>query len=216
MEWIEAVRKRPLPRIYVPGPWRGLWEWVRGKEVRVFESVEALPILVVRYPRGHRALSAVESLRTAWVQLLTVMEPSPLEVYADVLGELPPMVVVRFEERNPGGTLGHACPRGLESAVTKRLQVETGLPVGEIDLAFKLIAEWQPRPLAAMASNPDVLSGGDLLYRVSLLTVLFHELEHLAFPEREERRVRGRSDAFYEAALEAGASGVGGHYGLGA
>ncbi|MCZ2154390.1 MAG: hypothetical protein LC114_10915 [Bryobacterales bacterium] len=209
------MKKRPLPKIYVAGPWRKLWEWVRGKEVRVLESVDKLPILVVRYPRGNHGAAAVESLRSAWVQLLTVMEPSPVTVYADVLEKLPPMVVVRFEERNAGGVLGHSCPRGLESAATKRLQAETGVPVGEIDLAFKLIAEWQPHPLASMASGPEGIEEGDLRYRVALLTVLFHELEHLAFPDREERRVRQRSDAFYEAALEAAAASAGSHYGLG-
>lgn len=198
----------------MPGPWRRLWNRLRGQEVRVFDSVEALPILVVRHPRTRRGAEAAESLRTAWVQLLTVMDPDPREVYADVLQALPPMVVVRFEERNAGGVLGHACPRGLESAATKRLQEETGLPVGEVDLAFRLIAEWQPRPLASMASGAAAMDDGELRYRVSLLSVLFHELEHLAFPEREERVVRSRSDAFYEAALEAGLRGVGSHYGL--
>lgn len=198
----------------MPGPWRRLWDRLRGQEVRVFESVEALPILVVRHPRTRRGAEAAESLRTAWVQLLTVMEPDPREVYADALRALPPMVVVRFEERNAGGVLGHACPRGLESAATKRLQAETGLPVGEVDLAFRLIAEWQPRPLASMASGAAAMDDGELRYRVSLLSVLFHELEHLAFPEREERVVRKRSDAFYEAALEAGVRGVGSRYGL--
>lgn len=208
------MRKRPTPKIYMPGPWRRLWNRLRGQEVRVFDSVEALPILVVRHPRTRRGAEAAESLRTAWVQLLTVMDPDPREVYADVLQALPPMVVVRFEERNAGGVLGHACPRGLESAATKRLQEETGLPVGEVDLAFRLIAEWQPRPLASMASGAAAMDDGELRYRVSLLSVLFHELEHLAFPEREERVVRSRSDAFYEAALEAGLRGVGSHYGL--
>ena len=199
----------------MPGPWRRLWHWIRGIEVRVFESVEALPILVVRHPRTRRGAEAAESLRTAWVQLLTVMEPDPLQVYKDVLSALPPMVVVRFEERNPGGVLGHACPGGLESAATKKLRAETGLPVGEVDLAYTQIAEWQPRPLASMASDAAVMADGELQYRVALLSVLFHELEHLAFPDREEREVRRRSDAFYEAALQAGARRAGSHYGLG-
>lgn len=200
----------------MPGPWRQFWHWIRGIEVRVFESVGALPILVVRHPRTRRGAEAAESLRTAWVQLLTVMEPDPLQVYKDVLSALPPMVVVRFEERNPGGVLGHACPGGLESAATKKLRAETGLPVGEVDLAYTQIAEWQPRPLASMASDAAVMADGDLQYRVALLSVLFHELEHLAFPDREEREVRRRSDAFYEAALQAGARRAGSHYGLGA
>ncbi len=210
------MRKHSAPKIYIPGLWRRLWDRLRGREVRVFESLDALPILVVRHPRTRRGAEAAESLRTAWMQLLTVMEPDPLEVYRDVLNALPAMVVVRFEERNAGGVLGHACPRGLESAATKRLQAETGLAVGEMDLAYELIAEWQPRPLASLASGAKAMDDGELRYRVSLLAVLFHELEHLAFPEREERQVRRRSDAFYEAALEAGARGVGSRYGLNA
>ncbi len=208
------MRKPPAQKIYMPGPWRRFWDRLRGHEVRVFESLEALPILVVRHPRTRRGEEAAESLRTAWVQLLTVMEPDPRQVYADVLNALPPMVVVRFEERNAGGVLGHACPRGLESDTTKRLQAETGLPVGEVDLAFQQIAEWQPRPLASMASGAEAMESGELRYRVALLSVLFHELEHLAFPDREERKVRMRSDAFYGAALEAGVRGVGSRYGL--
>lgn len=208
------MRKHPAQRIYIPGPWRRLWDRLRGHEVLVIESSEPLPILVVRHPRTRRGAEAAESLRTAWVQLLTVMEPDPREVYADVLSALPPMVMVRFEERNAGGVLGHACPHGLESDATKRLQSETGLPVGEVDLAYRQIAEWQPRPLASLASGAEATDSGELRYRVALLTVLFHELEHLAFPDREERQVRLRSDAFYEAALEAGVRAVGSRYGL--
>jgi hypothetical protein len=124
------------------------------------------------------------------------------------------MVAVRFQERNPGGVLGHACPRGLESPETKRLAAETGSPVGEIDLAWKLIRQWQPRPLAALAAGSQATTQGDLQYRVALLTVLFHELEHLAFPDRSEQQVRSRSDAFYQAALEAGIREAGGAYGF--
>ncbi|MDZ7637153.1 MAG: hypothetical protein U5J83_02680 [Bryobacterales bacterium] len=208
------MTKRPKPKIYMPGPWRRLWEQWRGEEVRVFESGRPLPVLVVRHPRSKAGAGAAESLRTAWCQLLTVMEPDPLQVYAEVLRALPAMVVVRLQERNPGGVLGHATPRGLESAATRRLEAETGSIVGEVDLAFKLIAAWQPRPLAALASGPAAMADGDLQYRVALLSVLFHELEHLAFPDRQEREVRQRSDAFYAAALAAGVRGAGSRFGL--
>jgi hypothetical protein len=208
------MKSRKLPKVYLPGPWKRLWERWRGDEVRVFESAEPLPVLVVRFPRTRQGAEAAETLRTAWMQLLTVMQPSPVEVYADVLQQLPRMVVVRFQERNPGGVLGHACPVGLESEETRQLALQTGFPVGEIDLAWKFIQQWQPRPLAALAVGARTTEKGDLQFRVALLTVLFHELEHLAFPERSEQEVRRRSDAFYESALEAGVRDLGGQYGL--
>jgi hypothetical protein len=208
------VKRRTAQKIYTPGTWRRLWERFRGEDVAVFDSPEPLPVLVVRFPRTRQGAEALESLRSAWMQLLTVMDPKPTEFYAEVLRELPRMVAVRFQERNPGGVLGHACPRGLESPETRRLAAETGSPVGEIDLAWKLIRQWQPRPLAALAAGPEAITQGDLQYRVALLTVLFHELEHLAFPDRSEQQVRSRSDAFYQAALEAGSREVGGAYGF--
>lgn len=124
------------------------------------------------------------------------------------------MVLVQFQDVTPGGCLGLARPRGLESPATKSLAEETGLAVGEIDLAWQLIAEWQPRPLASLALPEETLSQGDLRYRVALLTVLFHELEHLAFPDRPERDVRGRSDALYETVLRATAQETGNIYGI--
>ena len=41
----------------------------------------------------------------------------------------------------------------------------------------------------------------DVRFHVGLLSVLLHELEHVAFPQRAEREIRSRSDDFYRAAL---------------
>lgn len=206
--------KRRPQKVYVPGFWQRMLDRFRGEDVRVVEAGNLLPILVVRFPRSRKGSEAAESLTTAYRQLLTVIEPSPLAVYAEILPHLPRSVVVELRALDPGGCLGHARPQGMESEFARNLAKENGASVGEIDLSWELIARWKPRPLATMAVAPELLDAGDLMFRVGLLTVLFHELEHLAFPDRKEREVRERSDAFWEAVLRTSVREQGDEFGI--
>lgn len=224
------MRRRPIPKVYVPGVWQQLWEKWRGEETRSVAfgaqsegsawTSRGLPLLILRYPRSAAGRRAAATLEDAYRQLATVLQPSPLEVYAEILPELPGTVVVLLRERDPGGCLGHARPEGMESPFTQDMATQTGCRVGEIDLSWGLIGRWQPQPLASLAleagvvDNDELREDKELRDRVALLTVLFHEMEHLAFPERAEGEVRRRSDRFYAQVLAATLADRGQVYGI--
>ncbi len=218
---MRSRRQKQVPRIHVPGFWQQLWERWRGYETRTVDfgfmaqaQTAAPPLLVLRYPRSSAGREAADRLENACRQLPLVLHPNPLDVYSEILPLLPPAVVVILRERDPGGCLGHARLAGMESEFSKGLAEEMQSCVGEIDLCWKLIAEWQPQPLASMAVESEIREEGDLRYGVALLTVLFHEMEHLAFPERAETDVRRRSDSFYQRVLRAILEAKGERYGI--
>lgn len=224
------MRRRPVPKVYVPGLWQQLWQKWRGEESRTVAfgaqsegsgwTSRGLPLLILRYPRSSANRKAAASLEDAYRQLATVLQPSPLEVYAEILPQLPGTVVVLLREQDPGGCLGHARPEGMESAFTRDLSAQLGCRVGEIDLSWGLIGQWEPQPLASLALEAGVVDYQEwredkqLQWRVALLTVLFHEMEHLAFPERPEAEVRRRSDRFYQRVLAATLAERGQVYGI--
>lgn len=224
------MRRRPVPKVYVPGVWKQLWERWRGEETRAVAfgtagdgsnaAYRGLPLLVLRYPRSAAGRKAASRLEHSYRQLAMVLQPNPLNVYAEILPGLPGTVVVLLRERDPGGCLGHAKPAGMESAFTKQLAEEMGCRVGEIDLSWGLIGQWQPQPLASLALDAGAVDAAerredkDLRERVALLAVLFHEMEHLAFPDRPEAEVRRRSDRFYQQVLAASMAERGQLYGM--
>ena len=64
---------------------------------------------------------------------------------------------------------------------------------------------WEPLPLAALAvepAEPDRPHLEEFRFRIALLAVFFHEMEHLAFSEHQEQEVRRRSTEFYAASLK--------------
>jgi len=218
------MRKKRAPKVYVAGFWQNLWEQWRGQETRTIsfgpwisspnERGVRLPILVLRYPKSAAGRRAADELEHAYRQLPMILDPNPLDVYEEVLRLLPATVVTLLREVDPGGCLGHARLTGTESAFSKALAAETGKSVGEVDLAWKLIAAWQPQPLATLAAATDTQEDRDLRFGIALLTVLLHELEHLAFPDREEGAVRGRSDRFYQQVLASSLAEKGRVYGM--
>jgi hypothetical protein len=237
------MRRRTVPKVRVPGIWQQLWDKWRGEETRVvrFGSTAGLaaprraavidgandariprelPLLVLRYPRSKAGRRAASTLENAYRHLATVLQPSPLEVYQEILPYLPGAVVVILRQQDPAGCLGHARPEGMESETTRALASEIDTRVGEIDMAWQQIAQWQPQPLASLALDAWAVDeverrqDQDLRVRVAMLTVLFHEMEHLAFPERPEHEVRRRSDRFYQQVLAATLEERGQVYGM--
>ena len=106
--------------------------------------------------------------------------------------------------RNPCTCLGHHHPPGTQSRIARRLRRDTGIPVGEIDLAAEAIRRWEPLPLSALAADVAVAPDAEFQesrFHVGLLTVFLHELEHLAFPDHDEQEVRRRSNDFYAASM---------------
>ncbi len=163
---------------------------------------EELPLVVISYPRGSLALA--EALQSAICRTYKLLSPETRQQYTPVVSRLPALVVAVLRARNACTCLGHHHPPGTEGRMARRLASDTGLRVGEIDLAVEAIRKWEPLPLAALAAEPatgDRRELDEFRFHVALLAVFLHELEHLAFPEHEERQVRRRSTEFYAACL---------------
>jgi len=190
------MRKRVYDRVHTPGLLRSLFEHVRGREQMLVRGFGHWPLLLVSFPPGGR--EAADELRESWLHTLPSLQTPEAEPYHRILSRLPVIVVVLLRSRNVCTCLGHHHPMGTESRLARRLAVDAGCEVGEIDLAWESIRDWQPQPLASLASGVTPNSFARLHFRAALLTVLLlHELEHLAFPDREESSVRNASDEFY-------------------
>ncbi len=161
---------------------------------------DGFPLLLLTYPRGKTAVA--DKIGSILGRRLPRLPGRILAAYADTLAALPAMVVVILRPHNACGCLGHYHPRGTESRLAKRLASDLGSPVGEIDLAYEAIRKWEPHPISALAAG-DL---GGLLptihYEAALMGVFLHELQHLAFPDRQERSVRGASDDFYTSLMQ--------------
>jgi hypothetical protein len=82
-----------------------------------------------------------------------------------------------------------------------------GESCGELDIAYERVKTWQAMPLMDTALDARFLEGSRLeefhveQFRLRLLSVLLHEMNHLVFPHEPEASVRERSMAFYRDAL---------------
>ncbi|MBI3680722.1 MAG: hypothetical protein HY235_10025 [Acidobacteria bacterium] len=188
--------KRTHGRVHSPGLVRRWLEQLRGREQMLVRGPADLPLLLVSYPPGGQTVA--EELRDVWLHTLPSLHSSVVDPYREMLLRLPALVVVLLWRRNLCTCLGHHHPRGTESRLTRRLAGDVGSEVGEIDLAWESIRRWRPQPLSSLAAGAKF----ELLhFRIAMLTVLLHELEHLAYPDRRERAVRHSSDEFYTEVL---------------
>jgi hypothetical protein len=186
-----------------------LYDRIRGRDQLLIQAGDELPLVVASYPKGRAWFGA--SLQSALCSIFRSLSSEQRAVYREALDRTPSMVVVELRRANACGCLGHHHPPGTESRLARRLAADTGLVVGEIDLAVQSIREWQPLPLAALAAavaateqSSRAETSAELEYRrfhTALLAVFLHEIEHLAFPARPEQAVRRRSDEFYLSAM---------------
>jgi hypothetical protein len=186
-------------KVHQPALWRRIAERFRGAGQMLVRGAAEQPLLLVSYPEADAP--AAEELRDSWLHILPTLEGGMVRPYHAMMRELPAMIVVLLRRRNVCTCLGHHHPPGTESRLARRLSADMGIPVGEVDLAWEAIREWQPRPLAAMATHLEEAAFARLRFHAGLLTVLLHELEHAAFPDRQEAAVRGSSDDFYAEVL---------------
>jgi len=188
-------RRRSPAGVHLPGLFHRLLERIRGWEQRLVRGSGEHPLLLLSYPRGKE--EAAREVEIAYTHTLPALGAETVAPYAKVLAALPVMVVVLLRPVNPCGCLGHHHPAGIESRLTRRLAAELGSNVGEIDLAYEAIRDWRPQPLSSLAAGDLGESLEALHFQAALLAVLLHELEHLAFPEKKERAIRGASNEFY-------------------
>lgn len=186
--------------VHSPGLLRLMIDRLRGREQHLIRGAESWPLLLASFPRGESAV--MEELSDAWLHTLPSLQSEVVKPYIDMLSLLPSMVVVLLRPKNVCTCLGHHHPKGTESRLTRRLAADTGSTVGEIDLAYEAIRTWQPHPIASLAASESHSAFDELHFRSALLTILLHELEHLAYPDRAEKDVRRSSDEFYTQVLE--------------
>jgi len=181
--------------VHLPSTWQRIVERLRGRGQRLIRPGEGYPLFLLSFGKGHAG--DVDEIETFFAHSLPSLPHRILEPYADTIANLPPMVVVILRPRNPCGCLGHCHPRGTESRLCRRLGADLANPLGELDLAYEAIREWEPHPISALAAGD--LGGRlpELHFEAALLAVFLHELQHLAFPGREERDIRGASNDFY-------------------
>jgi hypothetical protein len=194
-----------LPRIHPRGLLLQLYDRLRGHDQLLIQAGEELPLVVASFPKGRTWFAT--SLQSALCSIFRSLPAEHRVAYRDVLDRVPSLVVADLRRANTCRCLGHHHPPGTESRLARRLSADTGLRVGEIDLAIPAIRAWQPLPLAALAAavaaaqnSSRAETSAEIEYRrfhTALLAVFLHELEHLAFPERPEQAVRRRSDEFY-------------------
>lgn len=204
---------RRTTRIHMPGFFQRLTERLRGREQRLVRGRIPGPLLLLSYPCGQSA--AADDVESAYAHLLPSLPAGIRARYEDVLRQLPALVVVLMRPKNPCGCLGHHHVKGTESRLTRRLRADLNDAAGEIDLAWEAIRDWQPMPLSAMAAGEMGGKIGGLHMEAALLSVLLHEMEHLAFPDKAEREVRTSSNDFYSVVMEELVRLEGGHeYGM--
>jgi len=189
------MKKRGPGRLHQPGYVRCLLEWLRGSEQTLVRGPRDWPLLLLSYPRGGRAVAA--ELSEAWLHTLPALASPLAASYREMLGRLPALVVVLLRERNVCTCLGHHHPQGTESRLTRRLAADVGELFPWNPETGSADGQWQPNPLSALAAAVAEPSFARLQFRTAMLTVLLHELEHLAFPDRREGAVRMASDGFY-------------------
>jgi hypothetical protein len=129
------------------------------------------------------------------------------EAYDEILFKAPGIVVVQLRRTNVCGCLGHRHVVVKEAPFAESHEAFGGESCGELDIAYERVKTWQAMPLMDTALDARFLEGSRLeefhieQFRLRLLSVLLHEMNHLVFPHEPEASVRERSMAFYRDAL---------------
>jgi hypothetical protein len=187
-------------------------KWIRwrerlaGRRYRVARfSDRERPLLVVAFQaRDH---SRVEVLERALAEDWQKVPSACREAYSEILRRAPRLIVIQLRRNNVCGCLGHrhvAVQEKPFAFADDALGVENN---GEVDIAYERVKSWQALPLTDTALDTKFLEGSRLAefhatqFRLRLLSVVLHEVHHLAFQHDPENSVRERSLNFYRVAL---------------
>lgn len=195
---LEYLHSRPRPQRWA--------DWARGRRR-----------LITRFgDRTHPLLVVAHSFRDARTarQLSLAVEQDWLEApqrsrdaYDEVLFKAPGLIVLQLRRDNVCGCLGHRHPIVREAPFAEPHEVFAGARTGEMDIAWRRVAAWQPLPLTDTALDARFLEGSRLnefhqkQFRLKLLSIILHETNHLTYPDAPEAEIRERSLAFYHEAL---------------
>jgi hypothetical protein len=191
---------RTLPRRI---RWR---QWMRGRRYLTIRFLDrATPLVVIAH--SFRDAGRAAQLALAVEQDWFLAPASCREAYEEILFKAPGLVIVQLRRKNLCGCLGHRHVVVNEPPFVELHEAFGGANAGEMDIAYDRIGTWAALPLTEGALDARFLAGSRQeefhaqQFRLRVLSVLLHEMNHLVFPHEPESSVRERSLAFYREAL---------------
>ena len=183
--------------------WR---EWASGRRYLVvrFEDRRTPLVIIAHSVRDARmARQLALAVERDWARVPTRHR----DPYDEILFKCPEWVVVQLRRTNLCGCLGHRHMVVKEAPFAESHEAFGGASVGEMDIAYERVQAWQASPLTDTALDTRFLEGSRLeefraqQFRLRMLSIILHELNHLVFSQESESSVRERSLAFYRDAL---------------
>ncbi len=181
-------------------------EWAEGRRYLAARFADrSRPLVVVAH--SFRDAARARQVALAIEQDWATVPPPCRELYDEILWKAPGLVVVQLRRTNVCGCLGHRHMVVKEPPFSVPHEAFGAASVGEMDLASARVEQWQPLPLTDTALDTRFLQGSRLeefralQFRLRLLSVLLHEVNHLVFPHEPESSIRERSLAFYRDSL---------------
>jgi hypothetical protein len=191
---------RSLPRIV-----RWLL-WLTGRRyltVRFLDRARPLVIIAHSFRDSKRARLLALAVEQDWF----LAPAKSREAYDEILFKSPGLVIVQLRRKNICGCLGHRHVMVKEAPFAEAHEAIGGATAGEMDIATDSIESWLALPLSETALDARYLEGSRMedfhaqRFRLRMLSVLLHEINHLVFPREPESSVRERSLNFYREAL---------------
>lgn len=182
--------------------WVRWQEWLRGRRyLSTRFGDRSRPVVIVAHSsRDGRAARQVSlALEQDWVEA----PQNGRNVYDEILFCAPGLIVIQLRQNNLCGCLGHRHPAVREAPFAESHDAFGGAAVGELDIAYKRVETWQALPLSDTALDAKFLEGSRLdefhkkQFRLKLLSIVLHEINHLVTPQVAESIIRERSMAFY-------------------
>lgn len=183
--------------------WR---EWALGRRYTAARFPDrSKPLLVLAH--SVRDAARARELERAAQEVWAEVPGRCREAYEEILSKAPGIVVVQLRRTNVCGCLGHRHVAVREAPFAEPHEALGGASSGEVDIAYERVKTWHALPLMDTALDTKFLEGSRLeefhaeQFRLRLLSILLHEINHLVFPHELERSVRDRSMGFYGEAL---------------
>jgi hypothetical protein len=191
---------RTLPR-------RIRWRlWLAGRRyltIRFLDREKPLIVIAHSFRDAGRAAQLAVAVEQDWFLAPAISRAA----YEEILSRAPGLVIVQLRRKNLCGCLGHRHVLVSEVPFVEAHEVFRGAGAGEMDVAYDRIATWAALPISDGALDARFAAGSRQeefraeQFRLRVLSVLLHEINHLVFPQEPESSVRERSLAFYREAL---------------
>ena len=191
---------RSLPR-------RIRWRlWLSGRRyltTRFLDRTAPLVVVAHSFQDASRAAQLALAIEQDWF----LAPAASREAYEEILCRAPGLVIVQLRRKNLCGCLGHRHVLVNELPFVVAHEAFRAAGTGEMDIAYDRIGTWAALPISDGALDARFLAGSRLeefhaeQFRLRVLSVLLHEINHLVFPQEPESSVRKRSLAFYREAL---------------